>query len=234
MEKETLFSILESVFFVSSQPLSLSQLEALFDKKITQEELKKVLEEFQELYKKSPRGVFLESVGKGYQMRTKPENRDYLLKIFDKKRPFRLSRPALEVLTVIAYSQPCTKHQVDEIRGTDSGHLFRTLMEGGLICFSGKSDLPGKPSLYKTTKRFLEVFGFNSLEDLPSEEEVKKLIPQGPPPSHPSLKEAALQQVPSVSRPSFAEDEKESQKIGEALKSIPTSVEFSEEKPDDP
>ena len=232
MEKETLFSILESVFFVSSQPLSLSQLETLFDKKITQKELKKILGEFQELCKKSPRGVFLESVGKGYQMRTKPENRDYLLKIFDKKRPFRLSRPSLEVLTIVAYSQPCTKHQADEIRGTDSGHLFRTLMEGGLICFAGKSDLPGKPSLYKTTKRFLEVFGFNSLEDLPSEEEVRKLIPHQGQSSPPSLEEAALQEVPSVSCPSFAEDEKESRKIGEALKSIPTSVKFAVEKPD--
>ena len=225
MEKSRLFSILESVFFSSPQPVSLSQLEALFDKKWTASELKKILKEFQEACNESSRGVCLENVGKGYQMRTKAENRDYPLKML-KKRPFRLSQPALEALTAIAYHQPCPKQQVDEIRGTDSSHLFRTLMESGLICFAGKSDRPGKPSLYKTTAKFLEIFGFNSLEDLPSEEEVNHLLPPAKPQSN--LEEASFPSSldPSIS---FREDEKEHQKIGEALKAIPTAVNFSEE-----
>ena len=225
MEKSRLFSILESVFFFSPQPVSLSQLESLFENKLKAGELKKILKEFQEDCKKSSRGVCLEIVGKAYQLRTKTENREHLLKMI-KKRSFRLSQPALEVLTAIAYNQPCIKQQIDEIRGTDSGHLFRTLMEGGLICFAGKSKRPGKPSLYKTTNKFLEIFGFNSLEDLPSEEEINKLLP----PVKPSV---SLENEPIMEALSptqhFVEDEKEHQKIGEALKNIPTTVKFSKE-----
>ena len=123
MEKSRLFSILESVFFFSPQPVSLSQLESLFENKLKAGELKKILKEFQEDYKKSSRGVCLEIVGKAYQLRTKTENREHLLKMI-KKRSFRLSQPALEVLTAIAYNQPCIKQQIDEIRGTDSGTSF--------------------------------------------------------------------------------------------------------------
>ena len=226
MKKPCLFSILESVFFFSPQPVSLSQLEALFDNKLKTGELKKVLKEFQEDCKKSSRGVYLETVGKAYQLRTKIENREYLSKMI-KKRSFRLSQPALEVLTAIAYNQPCVKQQIDEIRGTDSGHLFRTLMEGGLICFAGKSNRPGKPSLYKTTNKFLEIFGFNSLEDLPSEEEIKKLLP--PKPAVSLENEPVMDAFPSPTIQPFTEDEKEHQEIGEALKSIPTTVKFLKE-----
>ena len=81
-----------------------------------------------------------------------------------KKRPFRLSGPSLEALSIIAYSQPCPKQEIDQVRGVDSGHLLRTLMEKELVVFAGKSDLPGKPSLYKTSQKFLEVFGFNKFK----------------------------------------------------------------------
>lgn len=222
MDKDRVFSILESVFFSSSQPIPLSRLQALFDDKLTASELKKFLSEFQKICENSSRGVLLEYVGKGWQLRTKSENRDWLLKVH-KKRTFRLSRPALEVLTAIAYNQPCPKSRIDEIRGTDSAHLFRTLMECALIGFAGKSDRPGRPCLYKTTDKFLQVFGFSSLEDLPSEEEISKLLPQTPSP-------ARLEDTDMISKApdviSFREDERENVEIKEALEKIPTKMAF--------
>lgn len=223
MEKHRLFSILESVFFVNSQPISLDQLKTVLDEKLSNKELKKILKEFSDSYNENFRGVYLEQTGGGWHMRTKTENRDYLTKM-TKKRPFKLSQPALEALATIVYNQPCPKQQVDEIRGTDSGHLFRTLIELGLVCFAGKSDRPGKPSLYKTTNKFLTVFGFNSLEDLPSKEEINKLIPQTE--STPKLEN---ENFPKPSPVSFEEDEKERRQIDDALKNIKTNVHLSKE-----
>lgn len=223
MEKHRLFSILESAFFFSPQPVTLGQLETLFDKKLTSRELKKILKEFTDSYNENSRGVYLEQVNGGWQMRTKVENKEYLVKMI-KKRSFRLSQPALEALVTIAYNQPCPKQQVDEIRGTDSGHLFRTLIESGLICFAGKSDRPGKPSLYKTTNKFLTVFGFSSLEDLPSKEEINKLLPETEPVS--DIKDENFQKSSLISR---VEDEKAHRQIDDALKNIKTNVHLSEE-----
>lgn len=223
MEKNRLFSILESVFFFSPQPISLEQLKALFDKKLSSKELKKILKEFSASYNANSRGVYLEQVGGGWQMRTKIENKKHL-ETMTKKRAFRLSQPALEALVAVAYNQPCPKQQVDEIRGTDSGHLFRTLIEMGLICFAGKSARPGKPSLYKTTNKFLTVFGFESLKDLPSKEEIDKLIPSAE--STPKLEN---ENFPATSLVSLEEDEKKHSQIKEALKNIKTHVHLSEE-----
>jgi segregation and condensation protein B len=85
----------------------------------------------------------------------------------------------MEVMAIIAYKQPCIKAEVDTIRGVESGHLIRVLMDKGLLQFDGKSDLPGKPMLYKTTKKFLEVFGLRNIRELPSLEEIDQLIPEG-------------------------------------------------------
>ena len=214
---------MESVFFFSPQPISLEQLKAVFDKKLSSKELKKILKEFSDSCNENSRGVYLEQVGGGWHMRTKTENKEYLEKM-TRKRAFRLSQPALEVLVTIAYNQPCPKQQVDEIRGTDSGHLFRTLIEMGLICFAGKSDRPGKPSLYKTTDKFLTIFGFDSLEDLPSKEEIDKLIP-----STESTPKLENENFPTPSLVSLEEDEKERNQIDDALKNIKTNVHLSEE-----
>jgi segregation and condensation protein B len=85
----------------------------------------------------------------------------------------------MEVLAIVAYKQPCIKAEVDTVRGVESGHLIRVLMDKGLVQFDGKSDLPGKPMLYKTTKKFLEVFGLRNIRELPSLEEIDQLIPEG-------------------------------------------------------
>ena len=175
LSKKRVFSILESFLFVSPEPRSFSEFEALFKGDLKAQEIKKYLEELADVYNKEDRGLVLEKVDRAWQMRTKLENKAYLSRV----RPspvFRLSKPSLEVLAIIAFEQPCPKIRIDEIRGVDSGHLLRTLIDKKMICWAGQSDIPGKPSLYKTTKSFLETFGLESLKALPSKQELEELF----------------------------------------------------------
>ena len=235
ISKEKAFSIMESFLFMSPEPRLFSDFETLFEGEIPSQELKTLMDEFQDIYNKKDRGISLEKVNKKWQLRTKPENKDYLLKI-KPKNTFRLSRPSLEVLAIIAFEQPCTKMEIDEIRGTESGHLLRTLIEKELICLSGKSDLPGKPSLYKTSSKFLETFGMDSLKDLPSQKEIEELLSDTKDKNKNDLysvsKDFTQENIPIP----YQQDEQENKKIKDNLKSFPTTVEFLEkdkqEKPD--
>lgn len=234
ISKEKAFSIMESFLFMSPEPRSFSDFETLFEGKIPSQELKMLMDEFQNIYNKKDRGIYLETVNKKWQLRTKTENKDYLLRV-KPKNTFRLSRPSLEVLAIIAFEQPCTKMEIDEIRGTESGHLLRTLIEKELICLSGKSDLPGKPSLYKTSSKFLETFGMNSLKDLPSQKEIEELLSNTKDKNKNDLnsvsKEFSRKGIPIP----YQQDEQENKKIKDNLKSFPTTVEFLEkDKPGKP
>ena len=229
--KQKALSVMESALFASPEPLPLSAFKALFGEDLSLSEIKALLEDLRRICRSGERGVSLESVSHGWQLRTKPENKAWLLR-GKARRPFRLSAPALETLAAVAYNQPCSRHQIDEIRGVESGHLLRTLIEKGLISFAGKSDLPGKPSLYKTSPGFLEVFGFNSLKDLPSEEEIAGLLPAPEPSGKPeSLGEAAKDFLKSPPEIDSAQDERESERLKDRLKSIPSTVSFFKESP---
>lgn len=228
INKEKFCSVVESLLFVHAEPLSLSQILSLFEEAISEEQALLFLEEWKASLENSDRGLSLEKVSKGYQLRTKAENKVYLAKIKTKK-PFRLSGPALEVLSILAYKQPCPKQEIDQIRGVDSSHLIRTLMEKELIVFSGKSDLPGKPSLYKTSDKFLQVFNLNNLKDLPSEEEIAELLPKKETSKEDVLSQVTDQMSCETLDISHEEDELENKKLKENLKSISTTVEFLEE-----
>ena len=219
---------MESLLFMSPEPRPFSDFLTLFKTDFSSKEIKELLLEFQNEYNaRTERGLVIEKAAKGWQMKTKLENKEYLLKI---KPPgiFRLSRPSLEVLAIIAFEQPCTKIQVDEIRGVDSAHLLRNLIEKELIYLSGKSDWPGKPSLYKTSRKFLQIFGLDSLKDLPSQEEIKELLADVKP-------EDSLQSVSKdlgtdkEGGDTYEEDEKENRRIKDVIKSLPSSVRFLEE-----
>src|SRR6185437_12316306 len=135
--------------------------------KVRAADIRAAIERLQLEYSNPNRGVTVEEVVGGYQIRTKLEMQKYLHRML-KMRPFRLSGPALEVLSIVAYKQPCTKAMVDEIRGVESGHLMRALLDRSLIHFGEKSDLPGRPMYYETTKRFLEIFGLRNIQELPT------------------------------------------------------------------
>ena len=110
--KDKALSVIESLLFISSEPKPLSDFEKLFDGKIPPQQLKLLLKELKDSYTSQERGICLEEVRRGWQLRTKTENRDYLLKT-QIKSLFRLSRPSLEVLSIIAFEQPCTKMEID-------------------------------------------------------------------------------------------------------------------------
>ena len=216
---------MESLFFMSPEPRPFSDLENLFKGELSTDELKKLLAEFKSSYDQAHRGFSLEKTKKGWQFKTKIENKNYLLKI--KPKPvFRLSRPSLEVLSIIAFEQPCTKMQIDEIRGVESSHLLRTLMNKELICPSGKSDLPGKPSTYKTSPQFLEIFGFESLKDLPSQQEIEDLMPNSKQENKENLKSVSEIFNQTKGANSLEEDERENQEIRANLKKLPITVDF--------
>lgn len=231
LEFERVVSIVESVLFATDRPVSIGTLKQAFKgTTVRSAEIRKALEQLQIDYAGGRRGVSLEEIAGGFQMRTKADNMAYLRQMA-KTRPFKLSGPTLEVLSIVAYKQPITKFGIDEIRGVDSGHLLRALMERGLIVFAGKSDLPGKPMLYATTRKFLEIFGLRNLQELPSISEIDDLIPEGIGDVEESETLSSVAEnlaVSSVDK-TYSQGEDELLKITDELENITTTSEFFEQ-----
>lgn len=224
-------SIIESLLFISDRPVGLTTFKSAFES--TNIETKKIKELINDLkidFVNARRGVTLEEVDGAYQLRTKPDNQDFIKKIL-KPKIFKLTGPSLETLSIIAYKQPCVKSQVDEIRGVESGHLIRALMDKGLVAFDGKSDFPGRPMLYKTTRKFLEIFGLRNLSELPSLSEMEEILTEGigdEDEDKPTLSQLAGSLEESFEAQSYSIGEEELGKITEQLSGISTQTEFFE------
>ncbi|MFH1075511.1 MAG: SMC-Scp complex subunit ScpB [Pseudomonadota bacterium] len=170
----SLKAIIESLLFVSDEPITIRQLtEALGDAAKSRDAISTALLQLEAEYNEG-RGVMLKEVAGGYQIRTRPEFREWIGRL-KQTSPQKLSRAALEALAIIAYKQPVLKTDVEHLRGVDSGGIFKILLERDLIRILGRKDLPGRPMLYGTTKRFLEVFGLKDLTCLPTLEEMEQL-----------------------------------------------------------
>lgn len=165
--------ILEAIFFSHPEPLGIKDLQRLLPE-WKREELEKALKELLKDYESLGLSFRLEEVAGGYQFRTLPEYAPWVRR-GKKVTPLKLSSAALEVLAIIAYKQPITRAEVESIRGVDSGGVIGSLLEKGLIKPLGRKETPGRPLLYGTTKKFLEVFGLKSLKDLPSLKEIEGL-----------------------------------------------------------
>ena len=131
-----------------------------------------------EEYDKDERGIRISYLGDAFKLTTKKEHKEYYQKLIKEKEEI-LSQAQLEVLAIIAYNEPITRIEIDEIRGISSTYVIKKLLSKDLIKVVGKSDLPGKPNLYKTTKTFLDCFGLASINDLPEleKEEVEEEVP---------------------------------------------------------
>lgn len=232
VEEERLESIVESVLFASDRPVSLASLKVLFKgTNIKGDKIRRALDQLAVEYAGGRRGVTLEEVPGGYQLRTKVDNMEFLKRTL-KARQFKLSGPALEVLSIVAYKQPTVKAEVDEIRGVESGHLLRALMEKNLVCFEGKSELPGRPMQYGTTKKFLEIFGLRSLKELPTLSQIDELLPEGIDEQQAEEKPTLASITDSMSETfmgSYSQGEEELMKIQEQLEDIATTSNFFEE-----
>lgn len=157
--------ILEGLLFVvGEEGLTISEISEILE--IDIEETNKLLDELKLLYEDNSRGINLVLLGNKYKLATKKEYSEYCKKLIETTSN-TLSQAALETLAVIAYNEPVTRIEIDEIRGVSSGQLVRKLVLKGLICEAGKSDLPGRPNLYKTTDKFLDYFNLSSKDELP-------------------------------------------------------------------
>ncbi len=230
IEQKQALSIMESLLFSSERPLGIGTFKQVFKgTNLKTKDIKKLLEDLQVEYADVARGVSLEEINGGWQLRTKVDNMEFLRKLA-KARPFKLSGPALEVLAIIAYKQPMIKSEVDDIRGVESGHLVRALMEKHLVCFQGKSELPGKPMQYGTTRKFLEIFGLRNLRELPSLDEIDQLLPDGIGLEEEDEKLSDVtDKMAEEFDGSYSESAEELEKIENTLGGIDTSSEFFEE-----
>lgn len=167
MDEQRVKSVIESVLFVSDRPVSPKDIADILGEGFDTKSVRKYLEEMMQHYESQKGGILLREVAGGFQLYTNPENAEYLKKLIDIK-PFRLSRAALETLAIVAYRQPVTKAEIEDIRGVDSSGALRVLIERKLVKIIGKKDEPGRPFLYGTTKEFLEFFDLKSLGELPT------------------------------------------------------------------
>lgn len=169
------YQIVEAVLFASDAPLRSDEI-ARADESLDEDVVEQSLEELRTFYLESERAYDLVELAEGYQILTRPEFVPYLERFDNVPRPSRLSGPALEALAIIAYRQPIGRLEVEHIRGVGSSGVIRTLQDRGLIEVVGRSEGLGRPLLYGTTTRFLEHFGFQSLEDLPRPEELPVVL----------------------------------------------------------
>ncbi len=171
MSEDNISAILEAALFASSEPLTVEQLQYLFDgrKKPAKDLIKSTLKSLQAEY--TNRGVELIRVASGYRFQARSDYAEYLRKMWEKKPP-RYSRALLETLSLIAYRQPMTRGEIEDVRGvTVSTNIIKTLLEREWIKIVGSRDVPGKPALFGTTKQFLDYFNLKSLSELPTLDE---------------------------------------------------------------
>ena len=167
--------VIEAVLLSASRPIDVQEIKRVFpeDEKPTREEIRQALQEIEEQCKE--RGVELKKVSSGYRLQVRQSLSTYVAKLWE-ERPQRFSKATLETLALIAYRQPITRGEIEEIRGVTIGtQLMRGLMERGWVKIVGQRDVPGRPSLYSTTKEFLDYFGLQHLRELPELPELPDL-----------------------------------------------------------
>jgi segregation and condensation protein B len=184
---ENLKHIIESLLFVSETPLTVEQFKGILDDTDTAA-IRAAIEELTADYEQRNGGFILKQVAGGYQFRTQGRFNDYIKRLIKPSTP-RLSKASLETLAIIAYNQPIIRSDIEHIRGVDSGGVIRMLMERKLIRVLGRKEIPGRPLIYATTKRFLEVFELKDLKDLPSPREIEE------------LGQSRLEEIPEVADP---------------------------------
>lgn len=173
MEKHLLKSIVEGLIFAHHESVSADTLSRVIHT-AGSESVQAVLDELEEEYRLRNRGFVLVRVAGGYQFRSLTSIAPWILEMKSMK-PSRLSRAAMETLSIIAYNQPTTRSQIEQVRGVESAATIKGLLERELIAIVGKKDIPGRPLLYGTTRRFLEVFGLSDLASLPPLPELESI-----------------------------------------------------------
>lgn len=171
-------ALVEAIIFASLEPISIVRIKKILRGE-DKDKVKTVIKELQDEYSHSTRGVRIFEVAGGYHIRTAPELSKWVGKLFESK-PHKLTQASIETLAIIAYKQPITRPEVEELRGVDCGGVVKTLLERNFIKILGRQDVPGRPLIYGTTKEFLEFFNLESLSSLPTLKELSEFgeVPQ--------------------------------------------------------
>jgi segregation and condensation protein B len=176
MDRSEQRRIIEALVMGAPEPISAARLAEVVPG-CKPGDAKDLVNELNTEYQEQDRSFEIWEVGGGYQLRSRAEFSGYLQQL-QKQRPLRLSRAALDTLSIVAYKQPATRAEIEDIRGVDAGAVLKGLLDRRLLRIAGHREVPGRPMLYATTRRFLEVFGLESLKSLPSLRELKDLAEQ--------------------------------------------------------
>lgn len=171
-DEPTVESVVEAVLFASDEPLNDARLAKIVDG--TPKQIRQHIDNLNEKYQANNNAFRIEQIAGGYQMLTLSQYNLWLKKLIRERGESKLSPAALETLAIIAYKQPVIRADIEAIRGVAAGEVLRSLCYKGLVKIVGRAEVLGRPMLYGTTKKFLEVFGLNTLRDLPKIEELKK------------------------------------------------------------
>ncbi len=195
---ETLKALIEAILYVAPEPVQLDAIVRSLEGE-ERERVRATLQELIEEFEGPHHGIHIRPVAGGYKFSSKPEHHEVLRRFVKSLKPaVRLSKPALETLAVIAYRQPVTLPEIDEIRGVDCAGVIHTLLERKLVVTSGRKDAVGRPILYRTSRDFLVHFGLEDLRELPSLREFEELARQALGPELPLPRETP----PSPEKPS--------------------------------
>jgi segregation and condensation protein B len=197
-------AVLEALLFATTQPLNVKRLSVLMNG-VPEEEIQQALGGLQERYQGEACGLALMEVAGGWQVATRPEVADWVLRLHKHRRRQALSPSLLETLAIVAYKQPITRAEIEAIRGVDCGSALRSIQDAGLCEIVGRKDTLGKPPIYGTTELFLKTFGLKDLEQLPSVGELKRVLQAPMKTEEPASTEESDQSEISGNTPQAAE-----------------------------
>jgi segregation and condensation protein B len=167
--------VIESLIFVSLEPLTLEKIKSIC-MEFSDREIEDAIQELVESYASNERGIKIIQAAGGYLFSTKSEYDQWIRRLLSLDQKSKLSHAALETLAAVAYHQPITLAEISALRGVDATYSLKTLLQKKLIKITGRKKGPGRPLIYRTTDKFLTYFGLNNIKDLPSEEEIIKIL----------------------------------------------------------
>jgi len=213
--------IIEAILFVSAKPITTRELSRIL-KPLTGVQINKLIKELKSEYNEEQRSFRITEIAGGYELSTLPEYSPWLAKLEKEKKAKQASIAALETLAILAYKQPITRVEVEEIRGVDVSGVIGTLMDREFIKIVGRKEVPGRPLLYGTTDLFLEHFGLKTLSDLPDLDEIKTLVEDT------IKKEELLRQENIVSNEANAEEENAQHLVQEEQEGVDLAAKYDE------
>ena len=193
---ENIKAVIEALILASETPLVLEKI-CIILSGVEKSEIKEALEKLVLEYNERQGGIYLQEVAGGFQFRTRPELSPWVKKLKSTK-PHSLSPAAMETLAIVAYKQPIVKSEIESIRGVDVGAPLKGLLDKKLIRIVGRKDVPGKPIIYGTTRKFLEVFNLKDLMDLPNLRELKELNQQQEIVEQEKVEEETIEDIPNL------------------------------------